>query len=290
MVKKVFVIVNPASGKTEPILSMLNSVLLGKVEYDIGITKKQGDGYTLAKNALKKKYDIIAVYGGDGTVMEAAAALYNRKTPLLILPGGTANILSKEIGIPQNTTEALDLIVKNKIKYKKIDMGLMNKMPFAVAVNIGYTAKIMQGAKRKHKSKYGRLAYGISAIKHKNPPSSLYTIHHDHGTSEIEGVAIVITNTANSGLSGLSIMSDIRIDDGKLDIFVVKNSDIASLIEIAKSAVLEKKPHENIMHIRSSKFKISINPGQLVECDDIFEEYSELTIQSRKNALTVIVP
>jgi diacylglycerol kinase family enzyme len=38
--------------------------------------------------------DVVAVYGGDGTVMEAVGGLVGTEVPLAISPGGRANVLA----------------------------------------------------------------------------------------------------------------------------------------------------------------------------------------------------
>ena len=62
--------------------------------------KRADDAKRLARKAAKSGADIVAIFGGDGSVAEAAAGLAGTKTALRILPGGTANVMSVELGIP----------------------------------------------------------------------------------------------------------------------------------------------------------------------------------------------
>jgi diacylglycerol kinase (ATP) len=48
---------------------------------------------------LKKNADIVAVAGGDGTVGRVARRLVGRRLPLTVLPMGTANNISRTLGI-----------------------------------------------------------------------------------------------------------------------------------------------------------------------------------------------
>jgi diacylglycerol kinase family enzyme len=89
MTRKLLVIINPASGRPKPILHTLNKVCKRlDVEWDISITKKRGDASRFARQAVESGYDIVAVYGGDGSVMEAGQGLVGSQVPLAILPGG----------------------------------------------------------------------------------------------------------------------------------------------------------------------------------------------------------
>lgn len=41
---------------------------------------------------------MAAVYGGDGSVVNAAVGLLEKDIPLMIFPGGTGNVIAKELG------------------------------------------------------------------------------------------------------------------------------------------------------------------------------------------------
>lgn len=62
---RVKVIINPAAGQAEPILSVLNDVLgRAGIEWDVAITHKSGDGLIAARAAAGQGYDLIGAYGG----------------------------------------------------------------------------------------------------------------------------------------------------------------------------------------------------------------------------------
>ena len=99
--KKLQVIINPAAGIGRPILQALNSGLKNtEIEWDVSITHKPGDAERLAKQAVEDGADIVGVHGGDGSVMEVASALRGTSTALAIFSGGTATVMSVELGIP----------------------------------------------------------------------------------------------------------------------------------------------------------------------------------------------
>ena len=71
---KVHVIVNPAPSRRIPLLAILNQAFRDAgIYWDISITHGTGDGATLARKAVGSGAEIVAVYGGDGTVMEVAS-------------------------------------------------------------------------------------------------------------------------------------------------------------------------------------------------------------------------
>jgi diacylglycerol kinase family enzyme len=53
------------------------------------------------KKALKKSSDIVVVAGGDGTVAKVAKQLVGSRTPITVLPTGTANNIAKTLGLTE---------------------------------------------------------------------------------------------------------------------------------------------------------------------------------------------
>jgi len=101
--RHIHVIINPAAGQAEPILNVLNSVLRpAGIRWDVCVTNEDGDARQYAQLAVTAGVDAVAVYGGDGTVTEAASGLIGSTMPLAILPGGTGNTMAIELGIPAN--------------------------------------------------------------------------------------------------------------------------------------------------------------------------------------------
>jgi diacylglycerol kinase (ATP) len=59
------------------------------------------------KKALKNSSDIVAIAGGDGTVDKVARELNGRRTPIAVLPLGTANNVANTLGVAGVPLEVL---------------------------------------------------------------------------------------------------------------------------------------------------------------------------------------
>lgn len=81
------------------------------MEWDASITHKYGDATRQARQAVAGGADIVASYGGDGTVMGVANGLMGTGVPLAVLPGGTGNVFSLELDIPQDLEQAARVVV-----------------------------------------------------------------------------------------------------------------------------------------------------------------------------------
>lgn len=159
--KKALVIYNPMSGAKK----LLNSreIIqdgLKKAGYEIDFhetIKAKKQDFSAFKD---KKYDRIVVAGGDGTVNEVIGFLITNKikSPLVIIPQGSANILAHALGLPLLAKRALEKGLKSE--GKKLDAMLINKKHHGmIAAGIGYDAVLMSETSRKMKRKIGFLAY-----------------------------------------------------------------------------------------------------------------------------------
>ena len=200
-------------------------------DWDLSITKESGDAERFARQAAASGADVVASYGGDGTVMEVARGLLGSEVPLAILPGGTANLMSVELGIPKNLEEAAAIAADPKSRVRLVDAGLFGgKTQFLLRVGIGGAARKVELADRDLKNRYGEMAYSIAALKTiSTHDKSQYAFTLDGKTYNKEAYSVLVDNAGNMGLPGVGLKS-ILVDDGLLDVIVVLNYRLRSWI------------------------------------------------------------
>src|SRR5262245_59256349 len=143
MYRRIRVIVNPAAGQGRPVLGILNSIFqAADVERDVFNTEKAGDARRLAAHAAQAGVDAGAVYGGDGTLMEAVSGLVGTAVPVAILPGGTGNVVAFELGIPGDLGRASSLLLKDDCPIRRIDVGQIGETYFLLSAGVGFAAAI----------------------------------------------------------------------------------------------------------------------------------------------------
>jgi diacylglycerol kinase family enzyme len=76
------------------------------MEVEVLATAGPGAASKLAYEAARKERDIVLVCGGDGTINEVINGLAGSRVSLGLLPGGTANILARDVGLPLNPVRA----------------------------------------------------------------------------------------------------------------------------------------------------------------------------------------
>jgi len=299
--KRVHIIVNPASGQDRPVLSILNDAFRDTgVEWEVLVTKDSGDGRRYAEAALAAGVDAVAVYGGDGTVGEVAGALAGTDVPLAIFPGGTANVMSVELGIPSDLSAACALVSHGTGVVRAIDVGRMGDQNqyFMTRLGMGLEANIIQQTDRAQKDRMGWLAYALNGLRElANPQASEYHIVLDGEVIETEGLVCMVANSGiispNSGLPGagtLSFAPNVSISDGVLDVLVIRSGDLPSLLSVAASIMAGNEDAARLLHWQGRSVSIVATPPQTIQLDGELVGETPVSASIAPGALKVIVP
>lgn len=290
--KRIQVIVNPAAGGNEPILNTLNDKFKEyDVKWDARITHAEGDATRLAQEAVADGVDLVAAYGGDGTVGEVARGLANSGVPLAVLPGGTANALAMGLGIPFNLPIAVDLIFKSRVE--PMDLGEANGRTFVLRADMGLSTKMAQQASRELKDRFGVVAYAISGLQAISQPERIvYQLTIDGQEIEAEGVACIVTNHNELGAMGLKFVPNVRAGDGLLDAFVVKDTIsvfAAAAAQLTRADTGEQEP-QGLQHWQGKHFSVHAVMSQDYSLDGDLVGQSPLTVKVLPQVLRILVP
>jgi diacylglycerol kinase (ATP) len=291
-IKKILVIVNLAKGKKEALLPIVNEAMQEfGIEWEIALMKKKGDGARFAEEAVKKGFDAVAAYGGDGTIRKIFPGLVGSNVPLAILPGGTANVLSKELGIPQDLKEACRVI--GNADARMLDAAHFGKHHFILRIGMGFEADMVKNASREQKNKMGRLAYAMAAVSAlKEIEHVRYTIIVDGNKHEVDGVACIVANSGHLGLAGLTMDKHINPSDGLLDVIVLRQANLKVAAQIVPTLIKKELPNnmELVEHWQGKDICISSVPPQPAQVDGKTVEEDMFNVKIIPNAIRVLVP
>ena len=263
------------------------------IKWEALITHQAGDAIQFAKAVVKKGIDALAVYGGDGTLREAISGLIGSEIPLVILPGGSANVLATELGIPSNLKEACMLLNHSPLETKTIDVGHFDKRYFIVGISMGFEADVVKGANRETKNKIGIFAYFLSAAAAlKIAKKAVYHLKIDGQEHEVQGLICLITNTGNLRFSNISFDKQIDVSDGFLDVVVVRKANLSLFNLIAVTLLKRERPDnlELVKHWQGKDINVSSSPKQTVQCDGEILKEIPLHIKIIPGAIKVLVP
>ncbi len=113
---------------------------------DLWTTESPDHATDLARRASVEGYDLLVVQGGDGTVNEAVQGLAGQVSPpLLVLPGGTANVLVNEVGLPRDAfgvIASLPTLVAKPVRLGKVTFRDERSRFFLLMCGAGLDAEI----------------------------------------------------------------------------------------------------------------------------------------------------
>ncbi|MCX6134941.1 MAG: diacylglycerol kinase family lipid kinase [Ignavibacteriales bacterium] len=293
-IRNIRVIINPAAGKDESMLPTINaSMKEAGIKWHASITHEAGDAIRFAKAAISERMDALAVYGGDGTLMEAVSGLIGSEIPLIILPGGSANVMATELGIPADLREACALISQVPQTMRAIDVGQFDTRYFITAMSFGFGADLVKGANRESKNRMGIFSYFLSAAAaFRKSKRAIYHLVIDGQEHKVKGFTCLISNTGNLGFSRISYDKHIDVSDGFLDVVVVRKANLGLLKLMAVTLLKRERPHnvELVAHWQGRDIRVSSSPKQTVQCDGEMLNQSSFHITVIPGAINVLVP
>ena len=292
MSKRIHVVINPAAGQPEPILHILNSVFRpAGVQWDVSITHQLGDATRQARQAAEGGADIVVAYGGDGTVMEVANGLAGTEVALGVVPGGTGNVLSIELEIPQDSEEAAQLLVSPDAQIQKVDVGQSGEKSFLLRAYVGFDAQRIQLTTREMRDRYGRMAYLIAALKAIPESEAIrFSLTLDDEDVECEGFTCIVQNAGNMGVRGLNLVPGVSISDGLLDVVVIHGLDPLSLASALGSIMDTPLGPDRFHHWQAKEITIATDAPQAVIGDGEAWGETPVTMKVLPGAVRVIGP
>ncbi|MCB2209257.1 NAD(+)/NADH kinase [bacterium] len=293
-----FVVFNPVAGQDEPkakkeLLRQARSE--GLWTYDLYETTGEEDLREVVRDALEKDYDLVVACGGDGTVSGVADGLNGTGMPLGILPGGTVNALSVELGIPKNLAAALDLIL-GEHRLRPIDAIEFDDRLSLLEISFGVSSSALGAVSREEKDKLGWLAYvgvGISKLIGMHPISVDFDFGNDEGGNEqFSAAEVALINAGEIGIVKGELDPDIVIDDGVLDLYAIRSRTLWDFLQILYFRLIgqtRRAPHMRYWPVKDA-VRLSTQTDMDFQADGDVVGTLPQTFRLAQDALEVIVP
>ena len=292
--KCVFVIFNPVSGQTDPEeRKKIISEALARHGYTCQfiVTSKEEGAQALAKKALAEGVDLLAVSGGDGTVMEAMAALVGTDVPVAVLPAGTGNLLSINLGIPTTVPEAVDVALSGDV-YEMDLARTSDGSYFAIMGGIGLDAQVIAGAGREAKKILGKWAYFLSALKNLPRRRHRVSIQLDGRRPMRRLVKTVMIANMGKITGGLEAVPTASPNDGRLDVAILRTETLGQWLRLMGYAALGRAQQDPTLDVfQARKIVIRTHHPQPVEFDgEDGGTTQELAVEVVPKAVRILIP
>jgi diacylglycerol kinase family enzyme len=161
---RTLLIVNPrATTTTKAVRDKIVRTLAARADIEVVETRHRGDAREIAARAVAEGWDALLVLSGDGTINEAVNGLMDKapiragqatadpatsadQLPALgALPGGNANVFTRDLGVPSDPLAAVELIAARLTAgtTRTIGLGQAGDRYFTFNAGLGWDAEVI---------------------------------------------------------------------------------------------------------------------------------------------------
>ena len=295
---RALIITNPAAARTQAlsIRAVVDTLRQGGWEVELRATGGPGDARRFALEAVADRMDVVGVFGGDGTTMQATAALVGTDTALGVIPGGTGNLLAGNLRIPANPVRAARAMLASRPA--PLDLGRMQRPDgthyFAVACGAGYDARVMAETSTAEKHRWRFAAYVATVFR--LMPELRSTVHHitvDGVEYEATAALVLVANCGEVIPPVLRLRKGITPDDGLLDVVVLRADSLVDSVRAVWELMREGGNGTEAGHIgyaRGRVITVATEPAQPVQLDGEPHGMTPFTAEVVPHAIRVLTP
>ena len=235
--------------------------------------------------------DAVVALGGDGTVSAVASGLVDTNVPLAVLPMGTMNNFSKDLGI-RDMDDALDAIASHE--RVRVDVGEVNGHVFVNNSSIGVYPRFVLDRDRERR-RTGARAWWLAI---RRAAGRFFAHYKLHVTITVDG-RVIHLRTPFVFVGNNAYSKDVRkvgrrerLDRGVLDVFTLRlRSRFEMLVRLLRAIVLREPPPDveelvvdrAVVATRRSPIHVALD-GEVLRLE------SPLSYRSRPGALVVLAP
>lgn len=223
--KKMLFVYNPKAGKAR-IRTKLSDILdvFAKGGYEITVypTQRKGDAAEIVAHR-RKGYDLVVCSGGDGTLDEVVAGMFNSKffTPIGYIPAGSTNDFGGSLALPKDMVKAAQIIVNGK--NFACDVGSFNRDTFVYIAAFGLFTEVSYETEQDMKNLLGHMAYLLEGMKRLTAIRSYpLRISYEDNVIVDDFIFGMITNSVSVGGFKRITGKNVKLDDGVFEVTLIK--------------------------------------------------------------------
>lgn len=241
-------------------------------------------------HAVKQEHPRVLVAGGDGTLHRAIGVLAGTPCALGVVPTGTGNDLARTLGIGLDPLGAVRLGLTAPAR--RIDLGRIGDTPYLGVAAIGFDGAVLQFVEQRLRNRRGPWVYPYAALRTlmRFVPPRL-TIEFDDGRFEGRAILAAVANSSTFG-GGMRIAPDARLDDGLLDLVVIRASNKAALLPLLLRVYRGSHVrHPAVLVRRTRRVTLRSEPPLTIHGDGeavVRTDATKTTVEAWAGALSVI--
>ncbi|MCW0219010.1 MAG: diacylglycerol kinase family lipid kinase [Prosthecobacter sp.] len=273
MLARIPVILNPAARSTQA-AAREKALRALTPEPELVLTGGPGEASEIAEKLAREGHPLVVSAGGDGTMNEVLQGICRvnaerppgeKHTALGVLPMGTMNVFSLELGLPsQDITACWQRISGGR--FREVDLWMANQQYFVQLAGVGFDAEIIQETPWERKKRFGPLSYVMSAMQvlTREPPVLSVNVE---GRPSLHGSVVLIGAGKYYG-GPVPVFPKASNQDGLLDVLVFRGLGGWEFAQMIRAILVDGyEPAEDIDYVQLREFTVTASPEAPLEVD-----------------------
>jgi len=284
----IFIILNPAA-KGERASEHEERIREILPEVEVLVTRKAGDGTEMTREAIRRGASRVIAAGGDGTVNEVVNGINGSGVELGILPIGSVNVYSMELGIPGGLEDAARLHAgQGGGAIREVDLLKANDRYFVQLAGVGLDAETVRETGHELKKVFGPLSYVATCAGLAGRPHPLLHIEGDCG-KETEGAFVLVGNGRFYG-GPFAFFPEAELDDGNMDVCVFKKLSRFDLLRYFRGALTfgAHVRFPDVEYFKATELRVSTTGDVPFEVDGELQGVCPVHFQVHPHRLKVV--
>lgn len=292
---RLLLVYNPIAGKGHFVPHLSNVIdLFTKAGFAVEVYPTQSRGDAARKiMSLGDEYCMVVPAGGDGTLDEIVTGMFRagKMRPIGYIPVGSTNDYAVSLGISTNIMEAAGSIVAGKPV--PLDVGVFNREHiFIYVAAFGAFTNVAYETNQDLKNIFGHGAYLIEAAKQFGFLKS-YPIKVTIGEESIEQNYVfgMVSNSISVGGFKNITGKDIKLDDGKFEVTLVRNpKNLLDLQEIGTALLTGNRNTSLIDYYVTDRIRLESTEEIAWTFDGEFGgSYKDVEIEDRCRMMEIVL-
>jgi len=254
----VALLVNPTSGrglgaKLAPVVAA--RLRAAGCEVTEIVTTSAEDVPSRTRQAIRTLADAVVLVSGDGTIHQVVQEMAGSVMPLGVVPAGTGNDFARALGIPLgDPAGAVDRILAGTTR--AVDLLKAKDELITTIVASGFDSLVNERANRMRWPK-GQARYTVATFAELRTFRPLgYTVTVDGEVTETDAMLVAVGTVPSYG-GGLRICEGAAIDDGLLDVTIIKPVSRFTLLRLfPKLSKGTHVPHPDIVQLQGRTVRL----------------------------------